>query len=47
MHFLYFILAVTGAAAVFTLLLGGGIQLLHNYQVRHPARYHRLDRTPE
>jgi hypothetical protein len=35
MHFVYFILAVTGAAAVLTLLVGSGFQALHNYQARH------------
>jgi hypothetical protein len=40
MHFVYFVLAVTGSAAVLTLLLGGGFQALHNYQTRHQARPH-------
>jgi hypothetical protein len=38
MHFVYFILSVTGAAAVLTALLGGGFQLLHNYQTRQVER---------
>jgi hypothetical protein len=44
MHFVYFILSVTGAAAVLTALLGGGFQLLHNYQTRQVEGVHSQGR---
>lgn len=34
MQFLMFLGAVVGSSVVLTLMLGGGIKLLHNYQVR-------------